>query len=345
MTILSCLTITDLSRISSLSKEFYRLVQKRFCSTKTLSFSRKRYWEDWRILNMIGRFPNVSKISLSRCPEFKSLQLLRIQIRSPPLKELDVSFCEQIDDDLFRLCFTLFQRVDTLILSGTLLSDESMLMLARSGMNKTLCLSKCKHITDTGVSLLFEHSQTLRHLDLTSTLISQKAFETLCLSKLTTLNVSTCKRLTQISLESPTMLSLRCTSSTSIVRLELKLPALQDLNLSSCKNLQVLQLRNPKSLLNLNLSGCRALRSLIGPFPLLRQANLYNCHGIQIESLDALVRAASVSLEELNFCGLPQVNDEIAKFILLHCPALSQVSVDGCKNISKSIAMRFLRTM
>ncbi|KAL2581598.1 hypothetical protein AAZV13_15G194400 [Glycine max] len=87
------LEISSLDGIVSIGADFHGNSSSSFPSLETLKFSSMKAWEKWECEAVIGAFPCLQYLSISKCPKLKGdlpEQLL-------PLKKLQISECKQLE--------------------------------------------------------------------------------------------------------------------------------------------------------------------------------------------------------------------------------------------------------
>ncbi|KAG4947331.1 hypothetical protein JHK87_043338 [Glycine soja] len=87
------LRISSLDGIVSIGADFHGNSTSSFPSLKRLKFSSMKAWEKWECEALIGAFPCLQYLTISKCPKLKGdlpEQLL-------PLKELEISECKQLE--------------------------------------------------------------------------------------------------------------------------------------------------------------------------------------------------------------------------------------------------------
>ncbi|KHN31998.1 Putative disease resistance RPP13-like protein 1 [Glycine soja] len=135
------LEISSLDGIVSIGADFHGNGTSSFPSLETLKFSSMKAWEKWECEAVIGAFPCLQYLSISKCPKLKGdlpEQLL-------PLKKLQISECKQLEASAPRAL-----ELD--------LKDFGKLQLDRASLKK---LRMGGHSAETS---LLEKSDTLKEL-------------------------------------------------------------------------------------------------------------------------------------------------------------------------------------
>ncbi|KAG8341172.1 hypothetical protein TRVL_08001 [Trypanosoma vivax] len=266
--------------------------------------------------------PNLTKVNLRQCQGLSDVSPLA-DIES--LQELDLGLCRSINEGVQDLAELPNLRV--LNLEKVNVPSDSLFELCKSRSLEKLNLSSCKRLLD--VSPLSE-IKTLVELDLS-----------LCCSLFT--GVSELGKLQCLRI-----LNLRNTAVT-----DHSLPGLSEsdsleiLNLSSCRGLtNVSPLKEIKSLVQLDLSNCPALRDGIGSLvalPFLCTLKLRNT-AITNESLRDICE--SESLEELDASSCTALSDVFHISVL---NTLVELNLSFCPNLVKGMeaiaSLPFLRAL
>ncbi|XP_006140845.2 dynein regulatory complex subunit 6 [Tupaia chinensis] len=151
----------------------------------------------------------IRELNLSNCIHLGDLSIGRLSERCHNLNYLSLRNCEHLTDQGMEYIVNIFSLI-SLDLSGTVISNEGLVILSRHRKLKELSLSECYKITDVGIQLFCKGSLILEHLDvsycpqLSDEII--KALAIYCIS-LTSLHVAGCPKITDSAIE---MLSAKC---------------------------------------------------------------------------------------------------------------------------------------
>ncbi|XP_007943388.1 dynein regulatory complex subunit 6 [Orycteropus afer afer] len=151
----------------------------------------------------------IRELNLSNCIHLGDASIVRLSERCPNLNYLNLRNCEQLSDVGIEHIVNIFPLV-SVDLSGTLISNEGLMILSRHKKLKELSLSECYKITDVGIQAFCKGSLILEHLDvsycpqLSDEII--KALAIYCIS-LTSLSIAGCPKITDSAME---LLSAKC---------------------------------------------------------------------------------------------------------------------------------------
>jgi len=94
---------------TKVSRELHAIVSETFKLKKTLNFSSKKSWSDYRILLKIALFPNIETLSLRNCARFRSFAALPSRlIASKRFKSLNLSACAEVIINLTTIYYPVF---------------------------------------------------------------------------------------------------------------------------------------------------------------------------------------------------------------------------------------------
>uniref|UniRef100_A0A5F9D232 F-box and leucine-rich repeat protein 13 n=1 Tax=Oryctolagus cuniculus TaxID=9986 RepID=A0A5F9D232_RABIT len=181
------------------------------------------------------------ELNLSNCVHLGDDSVLRLSERCPNLNYLSLRNCEHLTDQGIENIVNILSLV-SVDLSGTIISNEGLMVLSRHKKLKELSLSDCGKITDVGIQAFCKSSRTLEHLDVSyCPQLSDDTIRALAIYcvNLTSLSVAGCPKITDAAME---MLSAKC-------------HYLHILDVSGCV------LLTDQILADLRM-GCRQLRSL-----------------------------------------------------------------------------------
>uniref|UniRef100_A0A287DAA7 F-box and leucine-rich repeat protein 13 n=1 Tax=Ictidomys tridecemlineatus TaxID=43179 RepID=A0A287DAA7_ICTTR len=151
----------------------------------------------------------IRELNLSNCMQLGDASIVKLSERCRNLNYLSLRNCEQLTDQGIEYIVNIFSLV-SLDLSGTVISNEGLIMLSRHKKLKELSLSECYKITDLGIQAFCKNSVLLEHLDVSYCLqLSDDIIKTIaiyCVS-LTSLSIAGCPQITDLAIE---MLSAKC---------------------------------------------------------------------------------------------------------------------------------------
>jgi hypothetical protein len=230
------------------------------------------------------------------------------------------------------------QKLDV---SRTEITDEGLEVIATraAGISK-LNLSDCICITDFGLRLMLSKTSDLQTLELRGCRISKAAFSGLielgpeC--KLSSLNLSACRKFSDFQFSLPSLRVLNMSSCPHLHRLELICSNLTHLNISSIKMLRNVRLDCPK-LIELNLSGCGSLVELVGELPDLLDLNMYNCRSIPEDILVEFLQRTT-KLTKLSLKAMIQITDATVSGVIERSRQLVEFDVSGCRRLTKQMS-------
>ncbi|XP_024391133.1 F-box/LRR-repeat protein 15 isoform X2 [Physcomitrium patens] len=314
-----------------------------------------------RVLRISVRCPQLEKLSLKQsgaasallhCPLLTSLDVTSCHklsdagvraaaITCPLLTCLNVSNCAYVTDDTLReisLVCTYLQILDASHCPNISLEGVRMPMLTE------LRLQNCEGINASSMAAL-SHCIMLEVLAMDCCWLLTSV--NLDLPHLRSISLANNKKLVELTLRSPFLVSLDLTNC----------PALSRINLSS-SSLPILDLKNQSSLASfvlhcpwlqvVDLSECESLTDLVcnvfsegGGCPKLNTLILDNCDHLHLDGCNQLVVAsfAPVGLLSLNLGICPHLTslvikaDQMSVLDLRGCGILSQASID-CPNLS-----------
>ncbi|XP_040827156.1 dynein regulatory complex subunit 6 [Ochotona curzoniae] len=149
------------------------------------------------------------ELNLNHCVHVGDDSVIRLAERCPNLNYLSLRNCEHLTDLGIENIVNIFSLV-SVDLSGTVISNEGLILLSRHKKLKELSLSDCSKFTDVGIQIFCKSSRNLEHLDvsycpqLSDEII--KALAIYCVN-LTSLNIAGCPKITDSAME---MLSAKC---------------------------------------------------------------------------------------------------------------------------------------
>ncbi|XP_027782093.1 F-box and leucine-rich repeat protein 13 [Marmota flaviventris] len=186
----------------------------------------------------------IRELNLSNCMQLGDASIVKLSERCRNLNYLSLRNCEQLTDQGIEYIVNIFSLV-SLDLSGTVISNEGLIMLSRHKKLKELSLSECYKITDLGIQAFCKNSVLLEHLDvsyclqLSDDIIKTIAIYCVCL---TSLSIAGCPQITDLAIE---MLSAKCRylhilDISGCIRLTDQI--LEDLKVG-CKQLRILKMQ------------------------------------------------------------------------------------------------------
>ncbi|XP_062068163.1 F-box and leucine-rich repeat protein 13 [Lepus europaeus] len=149
------------------------------------------------------------ELNLSNCVHLGDDSVLRLSERCPNLNYLSLRNCEHLTDQGFEHIVNILSLV-SVDLSGTIISNEGLMVLSRHKKLKEVSISDCGKITDVGIQAFCKSSRTLEHLDVSyCPQLSDDTIRALAIYcvNLTSLSVAGCPKITDAAIE---MLSAKC---------------------------------------------------------------------------------------------------------------------------------------
>ncbi|XP_054420324.1 F-box and leucine-rich repeat protein 13 [Pteronotus mesoamericanus] len=151
----------------------------------------------------------IRELNLSNCILLSDASFVRLPECCPNLNYLNLRNCESVTDAGVEYIINIFSLI-SLDLSGTSISNESLMILSRHKKLKELSLSECHKITDAGIQAFCKGSLILEHLDVSyCSQLSDEFIRVLayyCLN-LTSLSIAGCPKITNSAME---ILSAKC---------------------------------------------------------------------------------------------------------------------------------------
>ncbi|KAJ0247345.1 F-box domain-containing protein [Hirschfeldia incana] len=292
-----------------------------------------------------------------RCPQLRSLSLKRsnmilAMLNCPLLQHLDIASCHKLKDADIRSAVTSCLLLESLDVSNcSCVSNETLREIGQACaglriLNASYCpnisfesvhlpmltvlkLHRCDHITSASMTWIAD-SPALEVLELDN--CNMLVTVALHLSCLQTFILISCRRFTELNLQSPMLSSITISNCPALRRVTITSSALRRLAFKKQENLTTLVLQC-QSLEEVDLSGCKSLSNTVcesfsdvGGCPMLKSLILDNC-----ESLTE-VRFCNSSLSSLSLTGCRAVTS-----LELKCPRVEQICLDGCDNLETAI--------
>uniref|UniRef100_A0A8D2DIR3 F-box and leucine-rich repeat protein 13 n=1 Tax=Sciurus vulgaris TaxID=55149 RepID=A0A8D2DIR3_SCIVU len=151
----------------------------------------------------------IRELNLSNCMQLGDISIMKLSERCRNLNYLSLRNCEQLTDQGIEYIVNIFSLI-SLDLSGTVISNEGLIVLSRHKKLKELSLSECYRITDFGIQAFCKSSVILEHLDVSYCLqLSDEIIKAVAIycTYLTSLNIAGCPQITNLAIE---MLSAKC---------------------------------------------------------------------------------------------------------------------------------------
>uniref|UniRef100_A0A8C6RPK8 F-box and leucine-rich repeat protein 13 n=1 Tax=Nannospalax galili TaxID=1026970 RepID=A0A8C6RPK8_NANGA len=191
----------------------------------------------------------IRELNLTNCSLLGDISIMRLSERCLNLHYLSLRNCEHVTD-IGVECIANMLSLISVDLSGTLISNEGMMMLSRHKKLKELSLSECHNITDVGIRAFCKTSLHLEHLDVSHCpQLSDDIIKTVSIfcTRLTSFSIAGCPKVTDTGLE---MLSAKChylhiLDITGCILLTDQI--FQDLQIG-CKQLRILKMRYCRSI-------------------------------------------------------------------------------------------------
>ena len=275
--------------------------------------------------------------------------LNKISQKCRSLTLINFSNCPNISFEIINKILTINKRVNTLLLSGTYLTNEGLSQMSNVLSSKHLTnldISFCREISDFGISSLAEKCTSLTSINLCGlNRITDEGARFL---------LSNCWYLKQVSFEDIFLLDDSAfwfnrdrdgrpaadeNMLTSLTSLNLK----DCINISDqaiaglaerCRNLQVLSLNGCEKLTQTGLNYlANPLHFKVGMSDSLKVLDLSYCSSVSTTSLLDLLETCA-SLEDLTIDGLISVNDDFVHQMCLACKTITKLSMQRCQQIT-----------
>nr|XP_044991759.1 dynein regulatory complex subunit 6 isoform X2 [Jaculus jaculus] len=151
----------------------------------------------------------IRELNLSNCVLLGDTSIIKMSERCPNLHYLSLRNCEHLTDLGFEYIANILSLI-SVDLSGTVITNEGLTVLARHRKLRELSLSECSRITDNGIRAFCKASLFLEHLDvsycpqLTDEIL--KVVAIYC-THVTSLSIAGCPKITDAGME---ILSAKC---------------------------------------------------------------------------------------------------------------------------------------
>ncbi|RZB65897.1 putative disease resistance RPP13-like protein 1 [Glycine soja] len=339
------LEISSLDGIVSIGADFHGNSTSSFPSLETLKFSSMKAWEKWECEALIGAFPCLQYLTISKCPKLKGdlpEQLL-------PLKELEISECKQLEASAPRALELDLEDFGKLQLDWASLKELRMgghsmeaSLLEKSDTLKELEIYGCPkygmfcdcEMSDDGCDSLktfpLDFFPALRTLDLRGFRNLQMITQDHTHNHLEFLTIKECPQLESLP-----------------GSMHMLLPSLKELRIYDCPRVESFPEGGlPSNLKQMRLYKCSSglmasLKGALGGNPSLENLEIgkldaESCpdEGLLPLSLTCLRIRDFPNLKKLDYKGLSQLSS-LKKLILGNCPNLQQLPEEG---LPKSIS-------
>ncbi|XP_073066939.1 EIN3-binding F-box protein 1-like [Primulina eburnea] len=311
------------------------------------------------------------KLDLSECSSISNNGLAAIAKSCPNLTSITIESCPRIGNDGLQAIGKYCPKLQSVTIKDCpLVGDQGVASLVSSGSK---VLSKVKlqglDITDYSVAMIGRYGNTITNLVLVGLHnVSQKGFwvmgNALGLHMLSTLTVTSCRGITDLSLEAlgkgcPNLkhASIRkcCfVSDLGIVAFSKAASLLENLQLEECDRITQIGFLNAvlssnSKLKSVSLVKCMGIKDVhtespsFSPCQSLRSLSVRSCPGFGSTSL-ALVGKLCPKLHNLDLSGLSGITDACLIPLLESCETgLSKVNLSGCSNLSDKIVFALVR--
>lgn len=311
------------------------------------------------------------KLDLSECSSISNKGLAAIAKSCPNLTSITIESCSRIGNEGLQAIGKYCPKLQSVAIKDCpLVGDQGVASLVSSG---STILSTVKlqglDITDYSVAVIGRYGNTITNLVLGGLHnVSQKGFwvmgNALGLHMLSTLTVTLCRGITDLSLEAlgkgcPNLKHAsirRCcfVSDLGIVAFSKAASLLENLQLEECDRVTQLGFLNALSSSNSKLKsvslvkcmGIKDVHTEFSPFSAcqsLRSLSVRSCPGFGSSSL-ALVGKLCPKLHNLDLSGLSGITDTCLIPLLESCETgLSKVNLSGCSNLSDDIVLALVR--
>ncbi|XP_065848678.1 EIN3-binding F-box protein 1-like [Euphorbia lathyris] len=312
----------------------------------------------------------LEKLDLCNCPSISNKGLIAIAENCPNLTSLSIESCPKIGNEglqgIGKHC-TKLQSIS--VKDCALVGDHgvsSLLSSATDGLSKVKLQSL--NITDFSLAVIGHYGKAVTNLVLSNLQqVSEKGFWVMGnsqgLQKLTCLTISSCRGITDVSLEAVakgcTNLKQMClrkccfVSDNGLVSFARAAGSLESLQLEECNRVTqsgiVGAISNCRSKLKaLSLVKCMGIRDVASelvssPCSSLRSLSIRNCPGFGSASL-ALVGKLCPQLQHVDLTGLCAITDSGLLPLLESCEAgLVKVNLSGCMSLTDEVVSALAR--
>ncbi|CAH9083883.1 unnamed protein product [Cuscuta epithymum] len=329
------LKVLSLWNVSSVSDEGLYVIAKGCHSLEKLDLSHCTSISNKGLLSIAENCPNLTSLTVESCPCVGNEGIRAIGRRCPELRSLTVKDCLVISDEG---------------IAGLLSSASSVTKVKLHGLS----------ITDFSLAVIGHYGNEITRLDLGELHnVTQKGFWVMGnahgLQKLTSLTISSCRGITDLSLEElgKGCLNLKhiCLRKCLFVS-DFGLSAftkakelLEILKLEECNRVTRTGLLNAVSncrkLKSISVTKCYGVNSLDSQIPFmsscgsLRSLDLDGLSGITDLGLIPLIKSCEAGLVKVNLSNCPNLTDEVVVVLAqLHGRTLEVLNLDGCPKIT-----------
>ncbi|WCJ29623.1 EIN3-binding F box protein 1 [Euphorbia peplus] len=312
----------------------------------------------------------LEKLDLCNCPLISNKGLIAIAENCPNLTSLSIESCRKIGNEGLQAIAKHCTKLQSISVKDcALVGDHGVSSLLSSATN---ALSKVKlqslNITDFSLAVIGHYGKAVANLVLSNLQqVSEKGFWVMGnaqgLQKLTCLTISSCRGITDVSLEAVakgcTNLRQMClrkccfVSDNGLVSFAQAAGSLESLQLEECNRVTqsgiVGAISNCRSKLKaLSLVKCMGIRDVVSelvcsPCSSLRSLSIRNCPGFGSSSL-ALVGKLCPELQHVDLSGLCAITDSGLLPLLESCEAgLVKVNLSGCMSLTDEVVSALAR--
>lgn len=312
----------------------------------------------------------LEKLDLCNCPSISNKGLIAIAENCPNLIALNIESCPKIGNEGLQAIGKFCPKLQSISIKDCpLVGDHGVSSLLSS---TTDVLTKVKlqalNITDFSLAVIGHYGKAVTNLVLSSLQhVSEKGFWVMGnaqgLQKLTSLTISSCRGITDVSLEAVakgcTNLKQMClrkccfVSDNGLVLFARAAGSLESLQLEECNRVTqsgiVGAISNCGSKLKaLSLVKCMGIKDVSSGIPLpspcssLRSLSIRNCPGLGSASL-ALVGKLCPQLQHVDLSGLCAITDSGLLPLLESCEALVKVNLSGCMSLTDKVVLALAR--
>ncbi|NXI65787.1 DRC6 protein, partial [Anseranas semipalmata] len=349
--------LVDLARCAQVSQTWMLLTQNSSLWSDINFSSVKHKVQDKIVVNILQKWrPCVLRLNLRGCyslhwPSFKSISECK------NLQDLNLSECQELNDESMRLISEGCRALLYLNLSYTNITNGTLQLLSRSFPNlQYLSLAHCRKFTDKGLQYLGSGTgcHRLIYLDLSGCIqISVDGFRNIAngCSKIQDLLINEMPTLTDRCIQA---LVEKCQQIMSVVFLDS--PHLSDTTfkaLAECKLVKVriegnnqitdlsfeLMSKCCPYLRHIHIAGCQKITDvglkMISQLKYIHVLNVADCLRISDEGVQPFVQGSSgAKLRELNLTNCIHVTDASVTEIAQRCHQLTYLNLRHCENVT-----------
>ncbi|KAG6723938.1 hypothetical protein I3842_03G233400 [Carya illinoinensis] len=312
----------------------------------------------------------LEKLDLCQCPSLSNKGLIAIAENCPNLTTLNIESCSNIGNEGLQAIGRLCTKLQSLsIKECPLVKDHGVSSLVSSSSLLTKVKLEALKITDFSLAVIGHYGQAITNLVLGGLQnVSEKGFWVMGvaqgLQKLTSLTVTSCRGITDVSLEAigkgcinlKQMCLRKCcfVSNNGLIAFAKAAGSLESLQLEECDRVTQLGIIGALSncgtkLKSLTLVKCMGIRDMAMGFPVLspctslRSLSIRHCPGFGTASL-AMVGKLCPQIQHLDLSGLHGITDSGLLPLLESCEAgLTKVILSNCLNLTNEVILALTR--